>query len=85
MVVLKAALALLLVEVPDVAAAAAATVPPHPTMGLLPGSASSVPAIFSLGSAGEMLQEVEGSLRPPIKPGHLSMPLSPALQLSMIC
>lgn len=32
-----------------------------------------------------MLQEVDGSLTPPIKPGHLSIPLSPASQLSMIC
>jgi hypothetical protein len=57
---------------------------PHPVTGLLPGSASNTPWIFSLIASG-MLQEVLGSLTPPIRPGHLSIPESPASQLSMIC
>jgi hypothetical protein len=57
---------------------------PHAPRGLLPGNSSSVPKIVS--SIGHwMLQEVDGSLIPPIRPGHLSIPASPALQLSMIC
>ena len=61
---------------------AAAT--PHAPRGLLPGNAVRSPLITS--SMGHwMLQEVLGSLSPPIRPGHLSIPASPALQLSMIC
>lgn len=57
---------------------------PHCPIGLLPGRADMVPKMVSwIGLT--MLQVVEGSLRPPIRPGHLSIPASPALQLSMIC
>lgn len=57
---------------------------PHSPIGLFPGSLGRTPKITS--STGQtMLQLVEGSLRPPIRPGHLSIPLSPESQLSMIC
>lgn len=56
----------------------------QPVMGLLPGSFSKTPVMVS-GYGFAMLQEVEGSLTPPMSPGHLSIPLSPASQLSMIC
>lgn len=57
---------------------------PHWPMGLLPGRAGTTPETTSL-MALLMLQDVEGSLIPPIRPGHLSIPESPASQLSMIC
>jgi hypothetical protein len=57
---------------------------PHPVTGLLPGNASSTPWMFSLMASG-ILQDVLASLIPPISPGHLSMPESPASQLSIIC
>jgi hypothetical protein len=57
---------------------------PHLPIGLLPGNASITPKTCSLMALG-MLQEVEGSFKPPIRPGHLSIPESPASQLSMIC
>ena len=53
-------------------------------MGLLPGKAERTPSICSL-TDDWMLHEVDGSLIPPMTPGHLSMPESPASQLSMIC
>jgi len=63
---------------------------PQPVTGLLPGSAVSfVVSVESMvknsGPSDGMLHEVLGSLRPPMSPGHLSIPESPALQLSMIC
>lgn len=57
---------------------------PHEPRGLVPGKASKVPEMVS-SIADWMLQEVEGSLSPPMRPGHLSIPESPASQLSMIC
>jgi hypothetical protein len=57
---------------------------PHPVIGLFPGRASSTPWMFSSIASG-ILQEVLASLIPPINPGHLSMPESPASQFSMIC
>jgi hypothetical protein len=57
---------------------------PHEPRGLFPGNASMVPRIVSL-IGHSMLQESEGSLSPPMRPGHLSIPASPASQLSMIC
>lgn len=62
----------------------AATFTPHCPTGLLPGNCDKVPVMVSL-IAESMLQEVEGSLSPPMRPGHLSIPESPASQLSMIC
>jgi hypothetical protein len=72
-----------LVEVATVGAGAA-TVPPNPTIGLVPGNASKTPRTSSL-IAESMLQVVPESLIPPRSPGHLSIPASPASQLSMIC
>lgn len=66
------------------AGAPPAGVTPHSPIGLLPGRAVKVPVIVSWMADG-MLQVVESSLIPPIKPGHLSIPESPASQLSMIC
>jgi hypothetical protein len=57
---------------------------PQPVTGLLPGKAARTPSMVSW-TASSMLHEVEGSLTPPIRPGHWSMPESPASQLSMIC
>jgi hypothetical protein len=57
---------------------------PHLPIGLSPGNASITPKTCSLMALG-MLQEVEASFKPPIRPGHLSIPESPALQLSIIC
>ena len=57
---------------------------PHCPMALLPGKAFMSPVTFSVMALG-MLQDVDGSLRPPIRPGHLSIPAEPASQLSMIC
>jgi hypothetical protein len=57
---------------------------PHAPRGLFPGNFSMTPVICSLIALG-MLHEVPGSLSPPIRPGHLSIPASPALQLSMTC
>jgi hypothetical protein len=57
---------------------------PHCPSGLLPGNFGSTPSICSL-IGHWILHEVLGSLSPPIKPGHLSIPLSPASQLSIIC
>jgi hypothetical protein len=62
----------------------AAPLVPQPVMGLLPGKMLRRPSMIS-GTDDWMLQEVDGSLMPPIKPGHLSMPESPASQLSIIC
>lgn len=56
----------------------------QPVTGLLPGKALRTPSMVS-GTDDWMLHEVDGSLMPPIKPGHLSMPESPASQLSIIC
>jgi hypothetical protein len=57
---------------------------PQPVTGLLPGKALRTPSMVS--ATGDwMLHEVEGSLVPPIRPGHWSMPESPASQLSIIC
>jgi hypothetical protein len=57
---------------------------PHCPRRLLPGNLARTPSTCS--SIGHwILHEVLGSLTPPISPGHLSIPLSPALQLSMIC
>lgn len=57
---------------------------PHWPRGLLPGNAFRAPLMVSWTGLW-MLQEVDGSLSPPIRPGHLSIPESPASQLSMIC
>ena len=57
---------------------------PHCPSGLSPGNLERTPSICSSIADG-MLHEVLGSFRPPIKPGHLSIPLSPASQLSIIC
>jgi hypothetical protein len=57
---------------------------PHCPSGLSPGNLERTPSICSSIADG-MLHEVLGSLRPPIKPGHLSIPLSPASQLLIIC
>ena len=56
----------------------------QPVTGLLPGKALRTPSMVS-GTDDWMLHEVDGSLMPPIRPGHLSMPESPASQLSIIC
>lgn len=57
---------------------------PHEPRGLFPGNASMTPRTVSwIGDS--MLQESEGLFSPPIRPGHLSIPESPASQLSMIC
>lgn len=66
------------------AGAAPAGATPHSPIGLLPGRAVKVPVMVSWMADG-MLQVVLSSLSPPIKPGHLSIPESPASQLSMIC
>jgi hypothetical protein len=61
---------------------------PQPVTGLFPGNALNTVAsamVKSSGTAAGILQEVLGSFKPPISPGHLSIPASPALQLSMIC
>ena len=57
---------------------------PQPVTGLLPGKALRTPSIVSRTGDG-ILHEVDGSLTPPIRPGHWSMPESPASQLSIIC
>lgn len=57
---------------------------PHPVTGLSPGRASMVPEMVS-GTRLAMLQLVDASFKPPMSPGHLSIPLSPASQLSIIC
>lgn len=57
---------------------------PHCPIGLLPGKAFMTPVIVS-SMADLMLHEVESSLRPPMRLGHLSIPELPASQLSMIC
>jgi hypothetical protein len=57
---------------------------PQGVTGLFPGSLAMSPMTISLTAQG-MLQLVERSLMPPMRPGHLSIPLSPASQLSMIC
>lgn len=57
---------------------------PHLPTGLLPGSLSKTPSMTSLIGL-SILQDVEGSFNPPIRPGHLSIPELPASQLSMIC
>ncbi len=44
-----------------------------------------VGAGLSVDAAEVAVQEDDGSLSPPMRPGHLSIPLSPASQLSMIC
>lgn len=41
----------------------------HPVMGLSPGSFSSTPVISS-GTRLAILQEVDGSFNPPMRPGH---------------
>jgi hypothetical protein len=56
---------------------------PQEPIGLLPGSLAIVPLITSLIGL-TRLQEVDGSLSPPMRPGHLSIPASPASQLLMI-
>jgi hypothetical protein len=66
------------------AGAGAAALTPHCPIGLLPGNLDIAPKMVSW-IAELMLQEVEGSLSPPMRPGHLSIPESPASQLSMIC
>ena len=68
----------------ELAGAGPAPLEPQGVMGLFPGKASKDPTINSL-MGDTMLQEVEGSLSPPMRPGHLSIPESPASQLSMIC
>jgi hypothetical protein len=65
------------------AGALSPTFTPHGPMGLLPGSLDNVPEMTSLIGL-LMLQEVDGSFSPPMRPGHLSIPASPALQLLMI-
>lgn len=60
------------------------TFTPHCPIGLLPGNADMDPLTTSLIGDG-MLQLVVGSFKPPMRPGHLSIPESPASQLSMIC
>ena len=57
--------------------------PPQVPTGLFPGSADIVPVTTSLTGSG-MLHDVEGSLRPPISPGQVSMPPSWVLQLLII-
>jgi hypothetical protein len=57
---------------------------PHSPTALLPGKISIISVILSSIALG-MLHELLGSLSPPIRPGHLSIPASPASQLSMIC
>ena len=64
--------------------AGAAPFVPQPVIGLSPGKAERTPVISSL-TADTMLHEVEASLTPPMRPGHWSIPESPASQLSMIC
>ena len=56
---------------------------PQAPIGLLPGSLDIVPLITSLTGL-TRLQEVDGSFSPPMRPGHLSIPASPASQLLMI-
>ena len=72
------------VELPTELLAGGEPETPHPVTGLLPGSASNTPWMFLLIASG-ILQDVLASLIPPIRPGHLSIPESPASQLSMIC
>jgi hypothetical protein len=66
------------------AGAGAASLDPHPVIGLSPGSFESEPNITS-SMGDEMTQLSAGSLTPPMRPGHLSMPSLPESQLSMIC
>jgi hypothetical protein len=68
----------------EVTGAGGAGADPAPVIGLFPGNAVRLPVIVSWIASG-MLQEVDGSFMPPMSPGHLSIPLSPALQLSIIC
>lgn len=57
---------------------------PNPVTGLLPGSFDNIPKTFSLiGDCKTQLSE--GSLTPPMRPGHLLIPELPVSQLSMIC
>jgi len=64
--------------------AAVVTFTPHCPTGLSPGNFSMKPKISS--SIAELMLHVsEESLIPPMIPGHLSIPESPASQLSMIC
>ena len=66
------------------AATGGAASTPHCPSTLLPGKDLMAPVMVSEMTLG-MLHVVDGSLRPPMRPGHLSIPAEPASQLSMIC